>query len=325
MSRHIIISILLFIFILATPIFATPPLRIITNCHNFFIEPYCNSFTAKTGIKVEVNYVHNRIVSRVTLKPTEADIIITKTPFILPLFEDKGIIESLRDYGIDKDGSWLEYSYKLRVIYASINRVNNNDISDYISLADSKWKGRISIRSGYNEYNLQLFSYLYLEYGENVFINFIKGLKRNLNHPPRSNDRFQIKSICNNKADLVVASTHYRGIMNNKPSQKNCISHTKIIIPLKGAYKLPTCVAITKSNKSKKVVKIFIEGLLTDESQKMVSEQAFEYPLNNNFISEEVLSFTNGKFVKTRSLDFRQLANVRDKVIAILTDIGFDN
>ena len=67
-----------------------------------------------------------------------------------------GITESL----LDKNGYWVPITYRSRIIVYSNERVQENELTTYEDLADSKWKGRILVRSSSNSYNQALLSSL---------------------------------------------------------------------------------------------------------------------------------------------------------------------
>ena len=69
---------------------------------------------------------------------------------------DLGIAQPIKSELLDKvvppqyrdpEGQWYGISARARVVYASRDRVPQNEIT-YEELADPKWKGKVCIRSG---------------------------------------------------------------------------------------------------------------------------------------------------------------------------------
>src|SRR4029079_12588194 len=102
------------------------------------------------------------------------------------------VAQQLRAPQRDKDGIWWGLTRRARVVYASKDRVKQDQIT-YEELADPKWRGKICIRSGQHVYNVALIASMIAAHGEAKTEEWLKGVKANLARKPAGDDRMQVK------------------------------------------------------------------------------------------------------------------------------------
>src|SRR5215218_6056188 len=76
---------------------------------------------------------------------TPADVLITVDAANLWRAKDAGLIDS-----------WKPLTLRARTIMRSTERVGPDEVTTYEGLGDSRWKGRLCLRSGTSEYNVSL-------------------------------------------------------------------------------------------------------------------------------------------------------------------------
>ena len=123
----------------------------------YLIEPMLERFTEETGIKVNVLFAGKGLVDKMVQEGenSPADVLLTVDIGRLSGAVNSGVTQSFQS-GIvesnippqyrDPNGHWVGLTARARVVYASIDRVPENEIS-YEELASPKWKGRVCIRS----------------------------------------------------------------------------------------------------------------------------------------------------------------------------------
>jgi iron(III) transport system substrate-binding protein len=74
---------------------------------------------------------------------TPADVLITVDAANLWRAEEAGLVDG-----------WQPLTQRARTIMRSTERVGKQDISDYEGLGDTRWRGRLCLRSGTSEYNV---------------------------------------------------------------------------------------------------------------------------------------------------------------------------
>ena len=165
------------------------------------IAPLLDAFTEETGIKTNVLFLNKGLVERVAAEGANspADLILTVDISRLDDAKDKGVTQPVEDNGIngtipanfrDPEGHWFGLTTRGRVVYASKDRVPQDTIT-YEELADSKWKGKICIRSGQHIYNIGIIASIIANLGGDKAEAWLSGVKNNLARKPNGNDRAQ--------------------------------------------------------------------------------------------------------------------------------------
>ncbi|MBL1241075.1 MAG: extracellular solute-binding protein [OCS116 cluster bacterium] len=305
----------------------------------FLMQPIIDQFHADTGITVNSIYANKGLVEKVKAAQGkgEADLILTVDIGRLIGAVDAGLADEVSSDVLtanipaefrDADGKWFGITTRARVVYASKERVSQDAIT-YEELADPKWKGKICIRSGQHAYNLALFASMIAHHGEADAQKWLEGLKANLAHSPKGNDRAQAQSIYNGECDLALANTYYMGKMqtNDKnPEQKDWAASVKLIFPNaadRGSHMNLSGVMVVKGAKNKDNAVKFIEYLSGDKAQKLYAEANFEYPVKAGVeISELVQSWGA---LKADSLALTTIAKHRKRASELVDIVGFDD
>jgi iron(III) transport system substrate-binding protein len=218
---------------------------------------------------------------------------------------------------------WYGLTTRARIVYASRERVKPSDLSTYEDLADSKWKGRICIRSSQHVYNVALLASLVAHHGEEKAEEWVNGLKANLARKPQGNDRAQVKAIFAGECDISLGNSYYMGKMLTNKKQ---IAWAESIFPFfpnqegRGTHLNVSGAGVTKyAGRKGNAVKL-LEFLSDDLAQKMYAEQNFEYPVNPG-VSWSGLVESWGRF-KADELDMMRIAKNRAKAIRIFDRAG---
>jgi iron(III) transport system substrate-binding protein len=94
---------------------------------------------------------------------TPADVLITVDAANLWRATEAGILEPLESPELDRlvpedlrdpGGHWYGLALRARTIMRSSERVGPDDVTTYAGLGDSRWEGRLCLRSGTSEYNV---------------------------------------------------------------------------------------------------------------------------------------------------------------------------
>ncbi len=150
-----------------------------------------------------------------------ADLLLTSNSTRLIEAQELGLTQSLQDSVVeeavpftfrDPDGNWFGLTIRARLIYASKERVQENDIT-YEELTSSKWNRRICSRSGKNDYNIDLIASMVAHHGFEEAKSWLKGVKENLARRPQGNDRAQVKAIYVGQCDISLGNSYYFGAM----------------------------------------------------------------------------------------------------------------
>jgi iron(III) transport system substrate-binding protein len=302
------------------------------------IKPLIERFTEDTGIKVNIIFSGSGLIDKMVQEGSSspADVLLTVDIGKLIDAVNFSISQSINSDVINKNippeyrdpkGHWVGLTSRARVVYASIDRVSQDSIS-YEELADPKWKGKLCIRSGQNEYNIALIASIIARYGKEESITWLRGIKANLARSPSGNDRSQIKAIYAGDCDISLGNSYYMAEMRTnqkEPEQKEWAASTKIIMPNangNGTHINISGAVLAKYAPNKENGIALIEWLTGNIAQQMYAEINHEYPLKSGIrISNMVRSFGQ---LNPDTIELTAIANNRVLASEIVDLINFD-
>lgn len=218
--------------VLASSLFATGEVNVYSHRHYDSDKELFKKFEDKTGIKVNVVTAKaEELVSKLAIEGenTPADLLITsdignlyeaKSRSLLQATNSKILTENIPSHLRDSDNSWFALTKRARIFVYNPAKVNVKDLSDYFSITDPKFKGRVITRSSSNSYNKALLASIIANHGEAKALEFSKGLVANFATEPKGGDRDQIRSVAAGDADIAIVNTYYLGVMLNGKDQK---------------------------------------------------------------------------------------------------------
>ena len=338
MRIHASLAALMLTAAFAGPALADGEVNIYSYRQPELIQPLLDEFTKETGITTNVLFLDKGLVERIQAEGVNspADVILTVDIGRLVEAKDGGVTQPVVDEIINKDipaqyrdpdGNWFGLTTRGRVVYASKERVAQNDIS-YEELADPKWKGKICTRDGQHSYNIGLFASMIAHHGAEYTENWLKGLKENLARKPDGSDRSQAKSIAAGECDLALGNTYYVGLMltnDKEPEQKEWASAIKVLFPNaadRGTHVNISGMSLAKNAPNKENALKLMEFLSAGDAQKIYAEQVFEYPVMPGAEPSDVVKSFGP--IKPDSLPLSDIAANRKKASELVDKVGFN-
>ena len=248
-------------------------------------------FTEQTGIKVNlIEGKDDELIERIKSEGANspADILITVDAGRLWRADQAGIFapvesailtEKIPAHLRHPENLWFGYSKRARVIMYNKDRVNPTDINTYEDLTDSKWKGKVLVRSSGNIYNQSLVAGMMEEKGEEATAEWIEGLIANLARPPQSNDTGNIEAVAAGLGDLTIANTYYLARYEDNPE---VFSKIGVIFPNqedRGAHVNISGAGMLKNAPHKEQAIAFLEYLASQKAQEFFALGNNEYPV----------------------------------------------
>lgn len=300
------------------------------------IQPLVDAFTAETGIAVNVAFVDKGMAERLVAEGdrSPADLILTVDIARLLQIVDAGVTQEVKSDVLDANipanfrdeaNHWFGLTARARIVYASKDRVKDGEVTTYEDLADPKWKGRICIRSGLNDYNVALVSAMLAHHGADYTKTWLEGLKANLAKKPDGGDRDQVKSIAAGECDIGIGNTYYIGQMMNDPEQRPAAETVRIVFPTfegDGTHLNISGVAMTKSAPNHDAALKFMEWLSSDEAQKIYAETNNEYPVKPGVARSDLVA-SWGEFTPD-SKSLTEIARLRPEALKLIETVDFD-
>ncbi len=322
-------------------LFATPALADEVNIYSHrqpeLIQPLLDQFTAETGIVVNVAFVDKGMVERLKAEGDRSPADLVLTVDIGRLFELVGadVLQPVEDADLDANipaeyrdpgHLWFGLTTRARIVYASKERVQPGAITTYEDLADPKWKGRLCMRSGVNDYNVALAAAYLLHHSPAETTTWLEGLKANLAHKPTGGDRDQVKSIWAGECDIAVGNTYYMGEMLSDPEQKAWAEAARIDFPVfaggGGTHMNISGIAMTKAAPNRAAALKLMEWLSGDEAQKIYAETNHEFPVKVG-VARSALVQGWGSFTPD-GLDLADIAAARSDAVKLIETVDFD-
>jgi len=304
----------------------------------YLIEPMLKEFTDETGIKVNVIYAEKGLIERIEAegRNSPADVLLTTDIGNLTQATSAGIAQSIESETVEatipapyrgEDNEWIGLTRRARVIYASKDRVKQDEIT-YEELADPKWHGKICIRSGQHVYNVALIASMIAHHGEEWTEEWLRGVKANLARKPAGNDRLQVKGVYAGECDIAIGNTYYMGAMltdEKNPEQKEWANSVKILFPNtngRGTHVNVSGAVLARHAPNEENAVKLLEFLTSDKGQEMYAEVNHEYPVKEGVPWSDLVQ-SWGTF-KPDPISLNQVAALRKKASELVDKVGFD-
>ncbi len=302
------------------------------------IKPLLDKFTAETGIETNVVFAKDGLIERAVSegRNSPVDVILTVDIKRLTDAEAKGITQPVKSSSVeenipanyrDADGQWIGLSQRARLVYASKERVKQDEIT-YEELTDPKWRGRICARSGQHPYNIGLLASIVAHKGADAAEEWARGIKANLARKPSGNDRAQVKGIYSGECDIAIGNSYYMAKMqtNTKnPEQQEWAKSVKLLFPNKsdrGTHVNIAGAVLAKHAPHADAGLKLIEFLASDTGQQIYADVVNEYPLKDGVpVSERVASWGE---LKADKLPLEDIAKNAAKASEIMDKVQFD-
>ena len=323
-----------------SPSFADGEVNVYSYRQPELIQPLLDAFTKTTGIEANVLFLDKGLVERIQAEGVNspADILLTVDIARLVEAKEGGVTQPVLNNPViekdipanlrDPEGEWFGLTTRGRVVYASKERVQQQNIT-YEELADPKWKGKICIRDGQHSYNIALFASMIAHHGLDYTRTWLTGLKNNLARKPDGTDRSQAKSIYSGECDIALGNTYYVGLMltnEQEPEEKVWANSVKVIFPNaedRGTHVNISGVAMTKYAPNKENALKLMEFLASGEAQEIYAKQVFEYPVLPGAQPSGVVKGFGP--IKPDTLSLTEIAAHRKEASELVDEVGFND
>ena len=315
---------------------AADELNIYSYRQSFLTKPFIERFEKETGTRVNIVFMKKGMLQRLKAEGANspADVIMTADIARLHALAEADLLQAVESAVLEenvpaqyraKDGLWFGLTTRARVVYASKDRVEPDEIRDYEDLADAKWRGRICTRSGYNDYQLGLLSSIVLHKGAAAAEAWLRGVKANLARKPQGNDRAQVRAISEGVCDLSLGNSYYYGKMIANPDQKAWADAVRIVFPNqsgRGTHVNISGAAVTRASKNRANAVRFLEFLSSEPAQRLYARQNFEYPVKEGVPWDPTVE-SWGRF-EPDAASLYDMAGLNGVAVRIVDRVGYD-
>jgi iron(III) transport system substrate-binding protein len=300
------------------------------------IQPLIDAYTAETGDTVNIAFVDKGMAERLVAEGdrSPADLVLTVDIARLMQIVEAGVTQPVESAVLeanipetlrDPAGQWFGLTARARIVYASVDRVEPDEVTSYEDLADPKWAGRICTRSGLHDYNIALLSAVIAHHGEEAAKTWVEGLKANLARKPDGGDRDQVQAIAAGECDIAIGNTYYIGQMLADPEQKAAAEAVRIEFPVfdgDGVHLNISGMAMTKAAPNREAALRFMEWLAGDAAQQIYATTNNEYPVKPGVARSDLVAGW-GDFTAD-SLSLTDIASHRATALRLMEEVNFD-
>jgi len=297
MKKTVISAAVLALFAAAVPAQAQQKiLNLYSSRHYQTDEALYANFEKATGIKINrIEGPEDPLIERMKSEGAKspADVLVTVDMGRLLKAQQLGLFQPVRSAVLEQkvpqelrapDGTWFGFSVRARPIYYAKARVDAAQITDYESLADPKWKGKVCTRSGMHPYNLSLMSSMVAANGVEKAEAWARGVVANMARPPKGGDTDQIKAVAAGECDVALGNTYYfaRMMKSDKPEDRTVVERVGVIFPNqgnRGAHINISGAGVAKYAPNRENAIKFLEYLTSPEAQNYFANGNNEYPV----------------------------------------------
>jgi iron(III) transport system substrate-binding protein len=261
-------------------------LVVYTHRNEQLIKPLFETYTKETGIPVEfLTGEPGPLFERIKAEGagTPADIFLSVDAGSLWQAEKEGLFQPLKSKALNSaipahlrsaNGTWYGLSLRSRTVFYNKEKVKAEELGDYASFADPKWKGRLCLRTSKKVYNQSLVAMMIAQMGEKKAAEAVKGWVANLATDVFDNDTKLLEAIDKGVCQVGFANTYYLGRLVKEGKAPN----VAVYFP-KDTHMNVSGGGILKHSKHKAEAEKFMVWLVSPTAQKMFADSNMEYPV----------------------------------------------
>ena len=317
---------------------ANPEINVYSSRKEALIKPALDQFTAATGIQVNlVTGKDDALIERLRSEgaASPADVLITvdagrlyraKSQSLTQAIDSAVLTQAIPAAYRDPENHWFGLSLRARPIMYAKDRVDPADLSNYASLTDPQWQGKVCIRSSSNIYNQSLLASMIASEGSEYAKTWAAGLVKNFARKPVGGDRDQIKAVAAGQCDVAIANTYYLfGMLQSQdPATVAAAEQVAVFWPNqadRGTHVNVSGIAVTQAAKNKDNAQKLLEFLVQDSTQSWYANANGEYPVTTQTTAHPLLA-SWGDFNKD-ALNMSKLGELNGEAVKIMDSVGW--
>lgn len=300
------------------------------------IKPLFDAYTKQTGVQVKfVTDKEGPLMARLKAegRNTPADVFMTVDAGNLWQAAQEGLLKpvnskvlaaNIPDHLSDPDNEWFGLSVRARTLVYNTNKVKPGELTTYEDLANSKWKGRLCLRTSKKVYNQSLVGMMMYEHGEEKTEQIVKGWVANLATEPFPDDTKAMEAVSAGLCDVTVVNTYYFGrLMEKKPNLPLTIFWPNQNLKTKaaGVHVNVSGAGVTRYAKHEAAAIKLLEWLSSEQAQNLYADVNLEYPANPRVKADPTVSAW-GNF-KPNLINVAQAGALQAKAVMLMDRAGY--
>lgn len=299
------------------------------SARHYDLEEAFKAFSEETGTSVEFLFGSDAELRERLAAEGEnsvADVYLTVDAGNLAAAADQGIFQPLNSEVMesavaedfrDPENQWFGLAKRTRTIVYSPERVDPSELSTYEDLADSKWKGRLCLRTANASYTQSLVASMIAKDGEEKTEEIVRGWADNADI--YSNDVEILKNIDSGKCDVSIVNHYYLAReLKDHPDLKVKLFWADQDQP--GVHVNISGGGVVKHSDNVAGAQQLLEWLATTGQAEFVGDN-MEYPINPEVEVEPILA-EFGNFSE-QQINARAYAELNPEAVALMGRAGY--
>lgn len=300
------------------------------------LKPTLDEYTKQTGVKINLlTDSGGALTERLAAEgaSTPADVLITVDVGNLWNVAERGLFQKVDSPALnanvpanfrDPGNRWWGLSERSRTIFYAADRVKPEQLSTYEDLADSKWKGKLCLRTSKQAYTQSLVAMLIAKHGVAKTETIVKGWVNNLAADVFTNDTSLLKALASGQCEVGIVNTYYYGrILDKEP---NFGKQVKLFWANQGkdeggAHVNLSGAGVTKYAKNPEGARKLLEWLSSANVQTAYTHGTFESPINPKAEVDPIVKAW-GKFTPS-PLNASDIGSKQAEAIKLLDRVGY--
>ena len=254
-------------------------------------------FTEETGIRVNVVEGNaDQLIARLRAEgeASPADIFVAADAGALWRAQDAGLLQATNSETINSripanlrapGGEWFGFARRARIVAYDPARVRPEEVDTYEEIASPRFRGKLCVRSSESVYNLSLVGALIEAWGPERARQWVDGVVANMARPPEGGDRDQIRAVAAGVCEIALTNSYYFIRMGNgeEAADREVAGKLRLAYPSlngQGAHVNVSGGGVAAHAPNRDNAVRLLEFLSTPESQTIVAQMNYEYPIS---------------------------------------------
>ena len=307
-------------------------LTIYTSRQPQLLEPIIETFYQETGIKVNLLSGNaQELMERIVIEgnKSKADLFMTVDAGVLWQAAERDIFaeidsdilkNNIPEYLRDSNNLWFGLSKRARTIVYSSDQFSDSDFSTYEDLADSKWQGKLCLRTSKKVYNRSLMASMIDAYGFDQAKKIVSGWVSNLATEVFSNDTNALKAVSSGQCGVTIVNTYYLARLLDDPKYNNLNlfwanqNDRGVHVNISGA-------GIVKTTKNKTNAIKLLEYLSSEDAQDFYASANKEYPILKGALVHDAIKDW-GEFSEDE-INVSKLGSLQKEAVFLAQEVGY--
>ena len=182
-------------------------------------------------------------------------------------------------------GEWFGFARRARIVAYDPARVRPEEVDTYEEIAAPRFRGKLCVRSSESVYNLSLVGALIEAWGPERARQWVDGVVANMARPPEGGDRDQIRAVAAGVCEIALTNSYYFIRMGNgeEAADREVAGKLRLAWPSlngQGAHVNVSGGGVAAHAPNRDNAVRLLEFLSTPESQTLVAQMNYEYPIS---------------------------------------------